>query len=58
MTHYINGESASAEWLRMYEELSGDTQCVEFRAEIEHNDDDEGFVWKQYRTIRMTMTEA
>lgn len=58
MTHYTN-DSANAEWLQMLDSLRDDVQCVEFRSEIEHNDDDEGYatcVWT--RRLTMTTTEV
>jgi len=54
MTHYTNG-SATTEWLRMYESLRDDVQCVEFRSEIDNNDDDEGCVCPAWQR-RLTMT--
>lgn len=57
MTHYTN-DSATAEWLQMLDSLRDDVQCVEFRSEVENNDDDEGFTWKRFLTFRTTMTEV
>lgn len=58
MQHYVN-DSCNPEWLRMLDSLRDDVQCVEFRSEIENNDDDEGCVCPAWtRRLTATTTEV